>query len=224
MVHVPKLICYGKDKHDCFNVLVMKPAGRSLEEKLRRSGPFPIHQITKIAQHILSALKQIHLSHNIVHRDIKPSNIIRADEEYFLIDFGFATITTTTTTNTNTNTKQINRKNNSNIPPDFTTAIYGTTIFLSLSSHMGRIQTFRDDLESLLYTLVYLLCGYLVWTDIPSNEPFYEARIAMSKNNWYADHHQPIANILGMFEADYDLFSVENFELFMATVQKEMIE
>ncbi len=93
---------------------------------------------------------------------------------------------------------------------------------MSLSSHMGRIQTFRDDLESLFYTLLYLQCGFLAWTDISSKEPFYDARIAMLKSNWYVDHQQQVTTILDMFEKDYDVFSIDTFQSIMVTIDTEM--
>ncbi|KAI9428961.1 hypothetical protein H4582DRAFT_1828367, partial [Lactarius indigo] len=42
----------------------------------------------------------------------------------------------------------------------------GTITFTSINSHSGWTQSRCDDLESLVYSIVYLCCGRLPWQDI----------------------------------------------------------
>ena len=42
----------------------------------------------------------------------------------------------------------------------------GTIAFTSINSHLGRTQSRHNDLESLVYSIVYLFCGRLPWQDI----------------------------------------------------------
>lgn len=39
----------------------------------------------------------------------------------------------------------------------------GTVRYASVHAHLGRTGSRRDDLESLAYTLVFLVCGRLPW-------------------------------------------------------------
>jgi len=42
----------------------------------------------------------------------------------------------------------------------------GTITFTSINSHSGQMQSCCNDLESLVYSIVYLCCGCLPWQDI----------------------------------------------------------
>ena len=42
----------------------------------------------------------------------------------------------------------------------------GTATFASVNSHLGLELGRRDDLESLAYILIYLLCGFLPWQNV----------------------------------------------------------
>ena len=45
----------------------------------------------------------------------------------------------------------------------------GTALFASITAHKGKELSRRDDLESLVYTLLYLLIGTLPWKNIDIN-------------------------------------------------------
>ena len=44
-------------------------------------------------------------------------------------------------------------------------SIIGTLPFVSINGQQGYSQSYRDDLESLAYTIIYSVLGYLPWTD-----------------------------------------------------------
>ena len=101
----------------------------------------------------LSRLEYIH-SHNYIHGDIKPQNILmglgKLSQTAFLIDFGITK-------------KYWNSATGTHIPFRQGRRLTGTPAFTSINSHLGLNLGRRDDLESLAYTLIYLLRGSLPW-------------------------------------------------------------
>ena len=60
----------------------------------------------------------------------------------------------------------------------------GTIAFTSINSHLGQTQSRRNDLESLVYSIVYLCRGRLPWQDIITeglDEQQYEAVVLEKK-------------------------------------------
>jgi casein kinase I homolog HRR25 len=44
--------------------------------------------------------------------------------------------------------------------------VVGTALFASINAHLGQDLSRRDDIESLVYTLIYLSTGSLPWKNI----------------------------------------------------------
>jgi len=67
--------------------------GESLGERVRRRGPLPIDEATRIIQEISWAVAYSH-QHRIIHRDIKPDNILidKATGRAVVTDFGIARV------------------------------------------------------------------------------------------------------------------------------------
>jgi serine/threonine protein kinase len=64
--------------------------GHSLEDRLKKDGPIPAEETTRIAKALLKALDAAH-SAGVVHRDIKPANVmLTRTGEVLLADFGIA--------------------------------------------------------------------------------------------------------------------------------------
>jgi serine/threonine-protein kinase len=65
--------------------------GETLEERLTRTGPFPIPTSLSITQQLLHALAVAH-ENRIVHRDLRPDNVfmamVRGEEVLKVVDFG----------------------------------------------------------------------------------------------------------------------------------------
>jgi serine/threonine-protein kinase len=64
--------------------------GESLQARIARDGPLPVHDVIRILRDVLSALAYAH-DHGIVHRDIKPDNVLLAKNASQVTDFGIVT-------------------------------------------------------------------------------------------------------------------------------------
>ena len=67
------------------------------------------------------------------------------------------------------------------IPAIKVSDIVGTVRYTSVNSHMRLQQSRRDDLESLAYTLAYLVQGKLPWQNISSRNPNRNALVLRKK-------------------------------------------
>lgn len=67
--------------------------GRTLEERLKAEGRFPLDLAIRILREVASALAEAHAS-GIVHRDVRPGNVLwdEEKEQTLLSDFGIAAI------------------------------------------------------------------------------------------------------------------------------------
>ncbi len=119
-------------------------------------GKFPIYTILNIGIDLLKRVRALH-GHGILHRDIKPSNILYGNlttnniiekDSLYLIDFG------------------ISKKyiiNNIHEEYSANYKFVGTSQFASRHALNYEKLSRRDDIESILYTLVYLYKGSLPW-------------------------------------------------------------
>ena len=154
-VGVPNIHWFGAEGD--FNCLVMDLLGESVQQIFERSKRnLSLKHICIIGIKTLDRLKYLH-ARGFVHRDIKPQNLVlgRMDEtppdtELYLIDFGLSK--RFRDPRTRQHVKYRNDK-----------SLTGTPRYASVHTMDGCEQARRDDLESLMYVLIYLHRGKLPW-------------------------------------------------------------
>lgn len=145
----PNLITMGiTGGYDFITIDLLGPSLQSLVKSHGR--PFGLQTVAMVGVKLLDRLEALHV-HNIVHCDLKPDNVTIGysdSNEIYLIDFGLS--------RTIMNADQLQE-------PYKIDRIVGSMIFIGLGAHKAII-SFRNDVESMAYLLLFLLNGDLPWT------------------------------------------------------------
>lgn len=154
---VPKLFWAGtKNKVD---VMVISLLGKDLTSYLKIFKRLSLKTVVMLADQLLTILESIH-NRGVVHRDLKPENILmgKGDKhnQCFIVDFGIS--------------KVYRDGNGVHIPYRDKKSFIGTTRYASISAHNGIEISRKDDLESLIYVLVFLFKGSLPWQNLKVSE------------------------------------------------------
>ena len=133
--------------------MIMELLGDNLEKLFNKNNrKFSLKIICEISNQTISRLEYIH-NKNIIHRDIKPENFLIGINNnkniLYLIDYGLS--------------KKYKNKKGFHIPYIEGKKLIGTIKYISINTLLGIEQSRRDDLESLSYTIIYLLKGNLPW-------------------------------------------------------------
>ncbi|QCE02319.1 casein kinase 1-like protein HD16 [Vigna unguiculata] len=147
-----------KGRQGDYYVMVMDILGPSLWDVWNNSNSHAMstEMVACIAIEAISILEKMH-SRGYVHGDVKPENFLLGppgtsdEKKLFLVDLGLATKWRDSTTGSHVEYDQ---------RPD---VFRGTVRYASVHAHLGRTASRRDDLESLAYTLIFLLRGRLPW-------------------------------------------------------------
>ncbi|KAK3219961.1 hypothetical protein Dsin_013931 [Dipteronia sinensis] len=152
---VPRV--HYKGRQGDYYVMVMDILGPSLWDVWNsNSHTMSIEMVACIAIEAISILAKMHLK-GYVHGDVKPENFLLGppgtpdEKKLFLVDLGLATKWRDSATGFHVDYDQ---------RPD---VFRGTVRYASVHAHLGRTGSRRDDLESLAYTLIFLLRGRLPW-------------------------------------------------------------
>ena len=141
----PRLKWFGTT--DNVNYLVTNLLECSITNLVKKSGPLSLKTVLLLGKQMIERLETLH-NHYLIHRDIKPDNfminITDRTNKIFLIDFGFCK-------RYNHDGKHIDFKINN--------SLIGTANFVSINVHKGIEPSRRDDLESSLYVMIYMLYG-----------------------------------------------------------------
>lgn len=92
VVHPHVVPIHAVDEDDGLPFLVMPVVeGRSLEERVRQTGPLEVIEVVRIAAQVAEGLAAAH-AQGLVHRDVKPGNVLLENgvERVQLTDFGLA--------------------------------------------------------------------------------------------------------------------------------------
>ena len=144
----PRVKWFGSD--DVNYYLVMNLLGDSLQTIRMKYKNCSLSMVKMIGIQMIRRVQSLHIN-GLVHRDIKPGNFLfglHDAELLYLIDYGFC--------------KQFNLANNKHMPYKTTSNIIGTVNFISLNVHKKIEPSRRDDLESVMYILIFLL-GQMEW-------------------------------------------------------------
>ena len=95
----------------------------------------------------------------LIHRDIKPDNFLVGlgpmSHTIYIIDFGLTK-------------KYRDAKTGQHIPYRNNKNLTGTARYASINTHLGVEQSRRDDLEGIIYVLLYFIRGSLPWQGLPA--------------------------------------------------------
>ncbi|KAL6774314.1 hypothetical protein ACKKBG_A24520 [Auxenochlorella protothecoides x Auxenochlorella symbiontica] len=155
--------------------MVMDMLGPSLWDLWNGQGQAMSQEMVAcIALEAIAILERLH-EKGYVHGDVKPENFLMGlagtpvEKKLFLVDLGLATRWRGSVCGTHVEYDQ---------RPD---VFRGTVRYASVHAHLGRTASRRDDLESLAYTLLFLLRGRLPWQGYQGeNKGFMVCRKKMS--------------------------------------------
>jgi serine/threonine protein kinase len=152
---VPKV--HYKGRQGDYYIIVMDMLGPSLWDVWNTHGQVMSQEMVAcIAVEAIAILERLHAK-GFVHGDVKPENFLLGapgssnEKKLWLVDLGLATRWRDLLCGTHVEYDQ---------RPD---VFRGTVRYASVHAHLGRTASRRDDLESLAYTLQFLLRGRLPW-------------------------------------------------------------
>ena len=152
----PQLKWFGSTNN--VNFLVTNLLECSITKLVQKYGRLSVKTVLLLGIQMIERIQTLH-NHYLIHRDIKPDNfminISDKTNKVFLIDFGFCK-------RYNYDGKHIEFKR--------TTSLIGTPNYVSLNVHNGAEPSRRDDVESCLYVLIYMLFGKIFSSEL-SGDP-----------------------------------------------------
>ena len=143
----PQLKWYGSTNKVTY--LVTDLLDYSISDLVKKEGRLEMEMVLLLGKQMIQRLYILH-NYFLLHRDIKPQNFMLQlqTNKLFLIDFGFC--------------KRYNY-DGVHIEEGAISKMIGTPNFVSINVHKGVEPSRRDDLESCIYIMIYMLFGKLFW-------------------------------------------------------------
>ncbi|MGB7415122.1 MAG: serine/threonine-protein kinase [Thermosynechococcaceae cyanobacterium] len=199
--HLPRLLDYFELDND-FYLVQEYVSGATLQQDVRRSGPFDEGRVKTVLVEVLPLLDYLH-QQKVIHRDIKPANIIQRtiDSKFVLIDFGAVK-------------DQVSQSVLANAAADdtFTTFAVGTPGFAP-PEQMAMRPVYASDIYSLGVTCLYLLTGKspkdlnydpttgeLSWQDLVTLTPGFKTVLTTMMAVSLRDRYQSAKHVLQALE------------------------
>jgi len=176
----PRLKWYGTDNQ--INYLVINLLVCSLTKLTKIYGSLQLKTVLTLGIQLIKRLETLH-SKSLLHRDIKPDNfLLDTNNILYLIDFGLC--------------KRYEYDGIHIEERQLGSTVIGTINFVSLNVHNGIEPSRRDDLESSIYIILFMLLGKLEWFNTKDSNSM--IRMKEQLTNPLKDHIQPISFIQEM--------------------------
>jgi serine/threonine protein kinase len=156
----PQLKWYGTDHQ--INYLVINLLVCSLTKLTKVYGSLNLKTVLILGIQIIKRLETLH-NKCLLHRDIKPDNfLLDTNNTLYLIDFGLC--------------KRYDHNGIHMEERQQGSTIIGTINFVSLNVHNGIEPSRRDDLESCVYIILFMLSGNVEWFDTKDRNTMFQMK------------------------------------------------
>lgn len=175
--NIPKLIWFGLFLERLCIIIPLYEC--SLYECLLKK-PIEESKINTIMYQCIGILESIHDLY-VIHRDIKPDNFMLKGGVLYLVDFGLSTF-------------YVN-ENKQHISIERREEITGTPKYISINIHNGINPSRRDDLISLGYMYIFMICRELPWDSLTTKKNEYNESHILNEKNQHRKQKKTLENI-----------------------------
>lgn len=168
----PNLKYYSTDENNIYLIISLLDKNLKQIKKLSINKLLSLKSVIKIGLQMINIIKIFH-NLGLIHRDIKPDNFMTGFNDnnniIHLIDFGFS--------------KKYILPSGNHIEMKKNKEIIGTINFVSENVINGFEPSRRDDIISIIYTLLYLYLDDDIWNDLNNSNNLNNFIINQSNNN-----------------------------------------
>eukprot|EP01088_Endostelium_zonatum_P021999 TRINITY_DN905_c0_g1_i3.p1 TRINITY_DN905_c0_g1~~TRINITY_DN905_c0_g1_i3.p1 ORF type:complete len:237 (+),score=9.37 TRINITY_DN905_c0_g1_i3:222-932(+) len=198
---IPNLIDHKKI-NDKFYVIT-GTVGTPIEQQLQKvGGAFNISHVKKVGRDLLRILEYTHKK-GWFHGDICPDNVVVFEDSYILVDW------------------ECSSELGSKYKQFFGRRVFASPVFLeSMFKKQLHTYSIRDDLYSLMYTLLHLAQGDLAWSKIKRGQ---EELLLKTKTEYKSHPYflRPLVRLLTNWKPDLDTKEVHRLALNALADQEE---